>query len=62
MKLTKNLHIAKNKISKANTKLEQLEYIKWVEFVEMHHDSFVWDENTEEGQKILSNIDIGIIK
>ncbi|MBB1140662.1 hypothetical protein [Myroides sp. WP-1] len=57
LKMNLNFNIAKSKILNANTKLEVLNYNNWIEFIEKYHDYFVWNENTEEGQKILSNLE-----
>lgn len=58
MKLTRNSNIiiAKNKMPKANTVLEPLDYQKWVEFIDNHSDLFIWKENTTEGVQIIKNI------
>lgn len=34
-----------------------VEYSKWVEFIDRHQDQFTWKENTSEGMATLSNID-----
>lgn len=59
MKLKRSsvIRIAKNKILSANTRLEQLDYKKWENFVLENDDYFIWNENTEEGKKMLENID-----
>lgn len=58
MKFTKRsrFKIAKNKIPKANTILEPLDYESWVKFIDNNQDFFIWKENTEEGKKTLKNI------
>lgn len=58
MKLTKSTSftIAKDKIKNVFTKLEPLNYERWVEFIDNNQDFFIWNENTEEGKKTLENI------
>ena len=56
LKRNSNIIIAKNKMSKANTVLEPLDYYKWVEFIDNHSDFFIWKENTPEGIQILKSI------
>jgi len=34
-----------------------VEYSKWIEFIDRHQDQFIWYENTKAGIEILSNID-----
>ena len=59
MKLKRSSHItiAKNKMPKANTILEPLDYQKWIDFIGSHSDKFIWKENTNDGVEILKDID-----
>ena len=36
---------------------EDINYTKWVEYINNHLDYFIWSEDTEEGQSTLANID-----
>lgn len=60
MRVTRNdiLAIAKKpyKLVSEDTKGE-IDYVKWVNFIETHPQHFIWYENTEEGKEALKNID-----
>ncbi|MFK8264872.1 hypothetical protein [Capnocytophaga cynodegmi] len=34
-----------------------MDYAEWIKFIDAHPSHFIWKENTEEGKKILNNID-----
>lgn len=57
MKLSRSicLRIVKN-ISKSNYNYEPLNYEKWVEYININSNIFIWYENTPEGQKTLQSI------
>lgn len=57
LKRGSNIKIAKNKMPKANTALEPLDYKKWIEFVENNQDVLIWHEDTSEGKQIMKDID-----
>lgn len=52
-----NFRIARAESINASSKLESLDYQKWVNFIDSQPDKFVWNENTDEGRKTLENID-----
>ena len=39
------------------TKDDDIDYKKWIDFIESHKDYFIWYEDTEEGKKIRERID-----
>ena len=39
------------------TKDGDIDYKKWIDFIESHKDYFIWYEDTEEGKKIRERID-----
>lgn len=39
------------------TKDGDIDYKKWIDFIESHKDYFIWYEDTEEGKEVLKNID-----
>ncbi|MGV6861254.1 MAG: hypothetical protein ACWA41_05755 [Putridiphycobacter sp.] len=57
LKKSIDLRIANGLISDLNVKLESLNYIKWVDFVDMNKDLFIWKEETEEGKETLQGLD-----
>jgi len=38
------------------TKDGDIDYKKWIDFIESHKDYFIWYEDTEEGKEVLKNI------
>ena len=36
---------------------DNVNYQKWIAFIETHKDYFIWYEDTEEGKEVLKNID-----
>ncbi|SDD34458.1 hypothetical protein [Williamwhitmania taraxaci] len=60
MKFTRNDIFAIAKVpynlggDKSNSNIE---YLKWVDFIDTHSDHFIWKENTKEGVETLTNID-----
>ena len=36
------------------TKDDDIDYKKWIDFIESHKDYFIWYEDTEEGKKIVA--------
>ena len=59
MKFNRNtqFYIAKNIMSSVFTKNQPLEYDRWIEFVNIHHEQFIWNEDTKDGIETLDNID-----
>lgn len=53
----KNPWIAKEKFENISKDSNQLEYNKWVEFIDNNNDYFIWVENTESGKDTLANLD-----
>lgn len=52
------INIAKDKFKLLGEKpKEQIDYEKWVEFINDHDDDFIWYENTEDGKYRLENMD-----
>lgn len=56
LKKNTDFRIAKGILNDVFTKTEPLDYEKWVTFVDLHQDYFVWNENTESGKNTLENI------
>ena len=44
-------------MSSVFTKNQPLEYDRWIEFVNIHHEQFIWNEDTKDGIETLDNID-----
>lgn len=59
MKFNRHTHfyIARNIMDSVFTKNQPMEYEKWVDFVNRHHEQFIWNENTKDGIESLANID-----
>ena len=52
------LTIAKNPYNNLENKtIAEVDYAKWIEFIENNKQHFVWFENTEEGKLAIKNID-----
>lgn len=54
---TRDLYIAKHKINFVEDINDELDYLKWVEYIESYPDYFIWYEKTEKGEQTLANID-----
>jgi hypothetical protein len=52
-----DFRIAKNTIDTVFTKNEPLDYKKWVDFIDVHQEQFIWREKTKDGIDALNNID-----
>ena len=39
------------------TKDDDIDYKKWIDFIESHKDYFIWYEDKEDGKEVLKNID-----
>lgn len=60
MQISRNdiLTIAKNPYNNLENKtIDEVDYNKWIEFIENNKQHFVWFENTEEGKLAIKNID-----
>jgi len=57
LKKIRDLDIAKNKVDFVNENNEQLDYLRWIDYIENHSEYFIWIENTVEGKETLANID-----
>lgn len=52
------LYIAQSKFkSTTEEPIGNFDYGKWVEFIENHKEFFIWYEDTEQGKKIIKNLD-----
>ncbi|HEY9007345.1 MAG TPA: hypothetical protein VIM75_14490 [Ohtaekwangia sp.] len=56
LKKIRDLDIAKNKVDFVNENNEQLDYLRWIDYIENHSEYFIWIENTVEGKETLANI------
>lgn len=59
MKFTRNdiFAIAKKKYALGGDKSNcDIQYSKWVDFIDSHPEDFIWYENTKDGIEILQNI------
>ncbi|WP_164121791.1 hypothetical protein [Sphingobacterium sp. xlx-130] len=57
MRKIKDPWIAKQKFKNINLIQGKLDFIKWVDFVELNNDYFTWYENTQDGIHLLENLD-----
>ena len=53
----KKIKIGRNSFIIIQKENENIDYQKWIIFIENHKDYFIWYEDTEEGKEVLKNID-----
>ena len=51
------MRIGRNNFINIKGNNEQIDFQKWIAFIETHKDYFIWYEDTEEGKEVLKNID-----
>ena len=52
-----DMRIGRNNFINIKGNNEQIDFQKWIAFIETHKDYFIWYEDTEEGKEVLKNID-----
>ena len=57
LKKIRELDIAKKKFDFSNKSDEELNYAKWIDYIQKQTDYFTWEENTVNGKEILANLD-----
>lgn len=51
------MRIGRNNFINIKGNNEQIDFQKWIAFIETYKDYFIWYEDTEEGKEVLKNID-----
>jgi hypothetical protein len=60
LKKVRDLAIAKNRYFYTPEGINidgHLDYLKWIEYINIHSHIFIWFEDTDKGKNILANID-----
>lgn len=57
LKKTESLDIAKSQFDFSNENTQELDYSKWIEYIESQPEYYFWKEDTIEGKEVLSNVD-----
>lgn len=53
----KKIKVNRNSFIKINKEEENIDYQKWIIFIENHKNYFVWYEDTDNGKKVMERID-----
>lgn len=53
----KKLKVGRNSFIKIKKEEENIDYKKWIIFIENHKNYFVWYEDTDDGKKVAERLD-----
>ncbi|GIM53310.1 hypothetical protein [Capnocytophaga cynodegmi] len=53
----KKLKVGRNSFIKIKKEEENIDYQKWIIFIENHKNYFIWYEYTDEGKKVAERLD-----